>query len=189
MSATLLMCTFDIAKSLNNPAFSAGYRARRRPLARCIAPHLPLYILLNITMAARTGAEGRMTQSRVVRYVSGDWNSAAGQVRLRIEADSADEPQDFLIGPADVQPLVVLLLMLSSKVGPRRRRDPSADMRPVVPLHLDTVGLGETEAGEIVLQLDIGEVELAFVLSHGMSRDLGQALMTFSAPSAHRSAN
>jgi hypothetical protein len=150
---------------------------------------LLLYIRMDITLAKRTGAEGRMTQSRIVRYVSGDWNSAAGQVRLRIEAESTDEPQDFLIGPADVQPLVVLLLMLSSKVGPRRRRDPKVDTRQVVPLHLDTVGLGETEAGEIVLQLDVGEVELAFVLSHGMSRDLGQALMTVSAPSAHRPAN
>jgi hypothetical protein len=95
----------------------------------------------------------------------------------------------FLIAPADVQPLVVLILMLSGKVGPRRRRDPDAHTRQMVPLHLDSVGLGETEAGEIVLQLNMGEIELAFMLSPGMSRDLGQALTTVSVPSARRQAH
>jgi hypothetical protein len=130
-----------------------------------------------------------MTQSRIVRYVSGDWNATLGQVRLRLEAELAGEPQDFLIAPADVQPLVVLLLMLSGKVGARRPREPKEQTQQLVPLHLDSVGLGETEEGEIVLQLDIGETALAFTLSSGMSRDLGQALMTLSAPSTREPAN
>ena len=130
-----------------------------------------------------------MTQSRVVRYVSGDRNPARGQVRLRVEADQVDDPQDFLIAPADVQPLIVLLLMLSGKVGARRPREPAEQTRQMVPLHLDSVGLGEAEDGKLVLQLIIGETELAFVLSPGMSRDLGHALMTLSTPSTRGSAN
>lgn len=130
-----------------------------------------------------------MTQSKVVRYVSGDWNSAIGQVRLRLEAEPAGERQDFLIAPADVQPLVVLLLMLSGKVGARRPREPERDTQEMVPLHLDSVGLGQTEEGEIVLQLHVGATSLAFMLSPGMTRNLGQVLMTLSAPSPREPAN
>jgi hypothetical protein len=130
-----------------------------------------------------------MTQSRVVRYVSGDWNPALGQVRLRLEADPAGEPQDFLIASGDVQPLIVLLLILSGKVGAQRPPGAKEQTQQMVPLHLDSVGLGETEDGENVLQLMIGETELAFVLSPGMSRALGHALMTLSAPSAREQAN
>src|ERR1700681_2928560 len=111
----------------------------------------------------------KMTQSKVVRYVSGDWNATLGQVRLRLEAEPAGEPQDFLIAPGDVQPLVVLLLMLSGKVGAQRPSGPKEQTQQMIPLHLDSVGLGETEDGEIVLQLDIGETALAFTLSPGMS--------------------
>ena len=59
----------------------------------------------------------------------------------------------------------------------------------MIPLRLDSVGLGETEANEIALQLAVGEVELAFMISRGMSRELGQALMTLSAPATRQPAN
>jgi hypothetical protein len=127
-----------------------------------------------------------MSESRIVRYVSGDWNAALGRVRLRLEADAVDEPKDFEFAPQDVQPLVVLLLMLSGKIGARR---PTSDAAEMVPLHLDSVGLGETEDGGIVLRLDIGETALAFMLSPGMCRDLGRALMTLSAATTGESAN
>jgi len=127
-----------------------------------------------------------MSESRIVRYVSGDWIPALGRVRLRLEGDAVDEPKDFEFAPEDVQPLVVLLLMLSGKVGARR---PMSDAAEMVPLHLDSVGLGETEDGGIVLRLDIGETALAFVLSPGMCRDLGRALMTLSAATTGESAN
>ncbi len=134
-------------------------------------------------------AENRktMSESRIVRYVSGDWNPVLGRVCLRIEGDAVDEPKDFLFAPEDVQPLVVLLLMLSGKVG--ARRPPPSDEVQMVPLHLDSVGLGETEDGVIVLRLDIGETALAFALSPGMSHDLGSALMTVSAAAHGGSAN
>ena len=128
-----------------------------------------------------------MTESRVVRFVSGDWDPVLGRVCLRLEADVGDEPRDFLLAPEDVQPLVVLLLMLSGKVGVRR---PSVSGEvEVVPLDLDSVGLGEIEDGGIVLRVVIGETALAFALSPGMSRDLGRALMTLSASASSEPAN
>ena len=59
----------------------------------------------------------------------------------------------------------------------------------MVPLHLDSVGLGEIEDSGIVLRVVIGETALAFVLSPGMSRDLGRALMTLSASASSEPAN
>jgi hypothetical protein len=91
-----------------------------------------------------------------------------------------------LFAPEDVKPLVVLLLTLSGKVGVRR---PSLSGEvQVVPLHLDSVGLGEIEEG-IVLPVAIGETALAFALSPGMNRDLGRALMTLSASASSEPAN
>jgi hypothetical protein len=108
-----------------------------------------------------------MSKSRVVRYVSGDWNPVLGPFCLRLEVDAGDEPRDFLLAPEDVQPLVVLLLMLSRKVGVRQ--PPASDEVHVVPLPLDSVGLGEIEGGGIVLRFIIGETALAFALSPGMT--------------------
>jgi len=127
-----------------------------------------------------------MGKSRVVRYVSGDWDPVPGRVCLRLEADVGDEPRDFLLAPEDVQPLVVLLLMLSGKVGVRRPQV-SGEVQ-VVPLPLDSVGLGEIKGG-IVLRVVIGETALAFALSQGMSRELGRALMTLSASASGEPAN
>jgi hypothetical protein len=69
------------------------------------------------------------------------------------------------------------------------RRPPPSDKVRVVPLQLDSVGLGETEDGGIVLRLEIGETALAFMLSPGMSHDLGRALMTLSAAANGETAN
>ena len=91
-----------------------------------------------------------------------------------------------MLAPGDVQPLVVLLLMLSGKVGTRRQ--PVSGEVQVVLLHLDSVGLGEIEDG-IVLRVVIGETALAFALSPGLSRDLGRALMTLSASASSEPAN
>jgi hypothetical protein len=128
-----------------------------------------------------------MTKSTAVRYVSGDWNAVLGRVCLRLEGDTVEEPREFLLVPEDVQPLVMLLLMLSGKVGVRR--PPVSGEVEVVPLHLDSVGLGEIEDGGIVLRLVIGETALAFALSPGMSRDLGRALMTLSTSATGEPAN
>jgi hypothetical protein len=43
-----------------------------------------------------------MTEPRIVRYVSGDWNAAGGQVRLRIESDKGEGPKDLLVALGDV---------------------------------------------------------------------------------------
>ena len=130
-----------------------------------------------------------MSKSRAVRNVSGDWNAVLGRVCLRIEGDTVEEPRDLLLAPEDVQPLVVLLLMLCGKVGVRR--PPVSGEVEVVPLDLDSVGLGEIEDGGIVLRVVIGETALAFALSPGMSRDLGRALITLSAAASgeRRAAN
>jgi hypothetical protein len=127
-----------------------------------------------------------MAKSSVVRFVSGEWDPVRGRVCLRVEGDAVDGPRDFFLAREDVQPLVLLLLMLSGKVGVRR--PPVSGEVQVVPLPLDSVGLGEIEDG-IVLRVVIGETALAFALSPGMSRDLGRALMTLSASASGELAN
>ena len=92
-----------------------------------------------------------------------------------------------MLAPEDVQSLVVLLLMLSGKTGVRR--PPASGEVQVVPLRLDSVGLGEIDDGVIVLRVVIGETALAFALSPGMSRELGRALMTLSASARGEPAN
>src|SRR5262249_30816815 len=104
-------------------------------------------------------------KSRFVRSVSGEWDPVLGRVCLRFEGDAVGGPRDFFLAPEDVQPLVLLLLMLSGKVGVRRPPE-SGEVR-VVPLRLDSVGLGEIEDG-VVLRVVIGEIALAFALSPGM---------------------
>ena len=59
----------------------------------------------------------------------------------------------------------------------------------MVPLHLDSVGLGEIEDGGIVLRVVIGETALAFALSPGMSRELGRVLMTLSSSTSGEPTN
>jgi hypothetical protein len=54
----------------------------------------------------------------IVRQVSGEWNGAQELMRLRIEADNLDQPQDILIAPPDMQSLIDLLLALSGEAGP-----------------------------------------------------------------------
>jgi hypothetical protein len=130
-----------------------------------------------------------MTESSIVRYVSGDWNAARGHVRLRIETDKLGQPQDLLIAPGDIQALVVLLLTLSGKAGAGRTRGLNDESRQTLPLDLDSIALGETEDGEIVLQVDVGRTALAFSLPPDMSRELGHTLMTLSAPSTREPAN
>ena len=130
-----------------------------------------------------------MARSSVVRFVSGDWDPALGHIRLRIEGDGGEEPQDFLLAAGDVQSLVILLLILSGKAGPRQAHGPGGGVRETFPLYLDSAGLGETEDGQTVLQLNVGQTELAFILSQGMTRDLGRSMLTLSAPSACAPAN
>ena len=86
-----------------------------------------------------------MNKSRAVRYVSGDWNAVLGRVCLRIEGDTVEEPRDLLLAPEDVQPLVMLLLMLSGKVGVRRPQV-SGEVQ-VVPLPSIRSGSAKSRAG------------------------------------------
>jgi len=85
-----------------------------------------------------------MNKSRAVRYVSGDWNAVLGRVCLRIEGDTVEEPRDLLLAP-EVQPLVMLLLMLSGKVGVRRPQV-SGEVQ-VVPLPSIRSGSAKSRAG------------------------------------------
>jgi hypothetical protein len=130
-----------------------------------------------------------MPDATIVRYVSGDWSPALGHVRLRVESDKLGQPQDLLFSPADIQPLIILLLVLSGKAGPATLAETEIDVRDVVPLRPDALGLGETDDGDIVLQLDIGQTTLAFSLPSNVSRQLGQSLIALGAESTKETAN
>jgi hypothetical protein len=125
-----------------------------------------------------------MVEAGIVHEVSGDFNPALRQVRLRVQAEKLDHPHDFLIPAEDIQALVILLLQLSAKLG-----GPNSDVRQTLPLNPDSLGIGETEDGSFVLHLDVGETTLAFNLPPHMSRRLGYALITVSAAAEGGAAN
>jgi hypothetical protein len=130
-----------------------------------------------------------MKEAGIVHYVSGDWTPGEGHVRLRLEADSLERPQDLLIALGDVQAFVILLLVLSGKAGAAMAEHPSAGGRPTFPLPVDSVDLGEAETGETVLQLNIGQTSLAFSMPPGASTRLGQSLLAMDVSSSSQSAN
>src|SRR5262245_46393086 len=111
-----------------------------------------------------------------VRQVSGEWKGAEELVRLRIEADGLAEPQDLLLAPDDVQPLIMLLLVLSGRAGTATPRNPD-ETRIAAPLPIDSLGLGQADNGDAVLELEIGRTSLAFTLPGNACRKLGQSLL------------
>jgi hypothetical protein len=147
--------------------------------------------------ASRTTTARRMdmrdrsavTEAGLVRHVSGDWDPSHRHVRLRIEADNLDRPQDVSIALGDVEALIVLLLMLSNRAGAGTLGDHGSEHRPALPLPLDSISLGETEERDVVLQLDVGRTTLTFLLPGGVTRKLGESLLTLSASSADEPAN
>jgi hypothetical protein len=56
-----------------------------------------------------------MTEIGLIRYASGDWTPGDTHVRVRIEADELEEPQDLSIALGNVGAFVTLLLALSAK--------------------------------------------------------------------------
>jgi hypothetical protein len=120
-----------------------------------------------------------MREIGLVRQVSGDWIRATDKVRLRIEADGLEGPHDLLIAVRDVQPLVMLLLVLSGKAGTVGPRDPN-ETRLATPLPVDSLGLGQDENGDAVLELEIGRTSLAFTLPGNACKKLGQSLLALS---------
>jgi hypothetical protein len=51
------------------------------------------------------------------RDASGDWVPGNPYVRVRIEADPLEQPQDLSIAPSDVRVFVIPLLAFSGKAG------------------------------------------------------------------------
>ncbi len=127
-----------------------------------------------------------MSEIGIVRQVHGEWVAAARLVRLRIEADRLDHPQDVLIAPQDVQSLIGLLLRLSGKAGPADEAPP--DERTIRPVAVDSIALGSTDDGNAILELNVGRTTLAFFLPSAACRPLGQTLLTLTATCA-RTAN
>ena len=120
----------------------------------------------------------------IVRQVSGEWNGAQELMRLRLEMDERDQPQEVLIAPPDVQSLIDLLLALSGDAGPQPPRDISSATRLVRMLPLDAVILGETDENGVVLELNVGRVALAFFLPADACRSVGETLTALAASRA-----
>src|SRR5215470_18045682 len=136
-------------------------------------------------MINRIGAPGvtqnseAMTEGRAVRHVSVEWDGSSDLFRICVKPDRTDQPRDLLLASGEVQALILMLLTLSGKAG-----GPSNFDGLTVPIEPDSVGIGETPEGQVVLQLGIGRTALAFALPSELSRRLGQSLMTYSASSA-----
>jgi hypothetical protein len=128
-----------------------------------------------------------MPEIGLIRYASGDWTPGDPYVRVRIEADELEEPQDLSIALGDVGAFVTLLLALSGKAGTGGR--PGAVAEKAFPLPLDSVALGQTETGETILQLGIGQTMLAFAMPTNATEKLGQSLLAMTASAASHGAN
>jgi hypothetical protein len=126
-----------------------------------------------------------MTEIGLIRYASGSWTPGNPYVRIRIEADELEEPQDLSIALSDAGAFVTLLLALSGKAGTGSH--PGAVAEKVLPL--DCVGLDQTETGETILQLGIGQTRLAFVIPTNATEKLGQSLLAMTASTTSHAAN
>lgn len=113
--------------------------------------------------------------------------SGSPYVRVRIETDELEEPQDLSIALSDVGAFVTLLLALSGKAGIGGQ--PGAVAEKAFPLPVDSVGLGQTETGETILQLGIGQTTLAFAMPTNATEKLGQSLLAMTASTAGHGAN
>lgn len=128
-----------------------------------------------------------MTEIGLIRYASGDWTPGNPYVRVRIEADELEEPQDLSIALSDVGAFVTLLLALSGKAGIGGQ--PGAVAEKAFPLPVDSVGLGHTETGETILQLGIGQTTLAFAMLTKATAKHGQSPLAMTASTVSNGAN
>ncbi len=123
-----------------------------------------------------------MTEIGVVREVSGEWRPAQGVACLRIKSDRGAQSHDLLIEPSDIQSLVTLLLALASEVGPVSEPSPANAFKSILPLQVDSLGLGEANDDDhIILEMEIGAASLAFALPSRVCIKLGQSLLTLAA--------
>lgn len=122
-----------------------------------------------------------MTEIGIVREVSGEWRPAEGLACLRIKSDSGTQPHDLLIAPGDIQNLVTLLLALAGEVGRTSEPAPADVFKSILPLQVDSLGLGEADDDHTILELEIGAASLAFTLPTRACVKLGQSLLTLTA--------
>jgi hypothetical protein len=76
---------------------------------------------------------------------------------------------------------------LSGKAGTGEQ--PGAVANKAFPLPLDSVGLGQIETGDTILQLGIGQTTLAFAMPTKATEKLGQSLLAMNASIASHGAN
>ena len=116
-----------------------------------------------------------------VQHVSASYLPTQGGVRLHIKAVEHASSLDFLLALPDIEPFVTLLLMMSGQACASENGRPPPFSHQMIPLSINAVGLGETEAGDAVLQLSVGSTALAFELPANATRQLGQSLLALGA--------
>jgi hypothetical protein len=116
-----------------------------------------------------------------VQHVSASYLATQGSVRLHIKAVEHDKPQDFLLAWPDIEPFVTLLLMMSGQASASENGLPPPFNHQMIPLPINAVGVGQTEAGEAVIQLSVGSTALAFELPARATQQLGQSLLALGA--------
>lgn len=120
-----------------------------------------------------------MTETGFMKRVSGEWDHSHGSVRLRIDADQPGQPQQLCIKAKDIDGLISLLLALCSKAAPPPQE--ALENRTIRPFAANSVLLGSTDDGDIVLEMRVGPTSLAFMIPADMCLELGQTLLTLAA--------
>lgn len=118
-----------------------------------------------------------------VTDVSGEIAPNGNAIGLRIQRSEQD-PVDLCLRIEDVQHLISMMLVLSCEA--KRVQPPSAlDALPsaILPVPLTAINVGQDEAQQTFLMLEVGATALTFTMPSSALEELGRTLMALSAPS------
>jgi len=116
----------------------------------------------------------------IVTDVIGEVAPNGNAIGLRIER-SEEGPLDLRLGIEDIQHIVSILLVLGCQA--KRLQSPQFDHPPAasLPLPLTAINVGQDEAGQTFLMLEVGAAALTFALAPSVLEEVRQLLIALSA--------
>jgi len=122
----------------------------------------------------------------VVTGVFGDVAPDGKAIGLHIQR-SEQGPVEICLRLEDVQHLISMMLVLSCEAT-RLQPPPAFDGPPsaTVPVPLTAVNVGQDEAQQTFLMLEVGATSLTFTVPSAVLEELGRTLMALGAPSCSK---
>lgn len=115
-----------------------------------------------------------------VVHVDGEIAENGEAIGLRI-ARSEQGPLDICLRTKDVQSVVSVLLALGWEAKRRQPADLDAPPSAAIPLPISAINVGQDEANQVFLMVEVGGTALMFHLPPSCLKEIGQMLLTLSA--------